>query len=147
MSADLVKPNGALHDRMAFWLGIGLLVVALAAALALRVMGIDAFGWTPSCKFHDTTGLYCLGCGGTRSLASLAQGSWRQALGQNVLAIGVFIPLYLALAINLIVYGKRGRYLWRWRVTKWQILALVALALLFMVARNLPWYPFTLLAP
>jgi hypothetical protein len=100
----------------------------------------------PKCQFYQLTGLHCPGCGTTRALSSLVNGRPGEAIGFNILA--VLVAPYLAYSI--------GRSLWHWlwgtplRTRAWPpklIWSFVALVILFWVVRNIPLYPFTLLAP
>jgi len=117
----------------------------LVLLLILTVAGLLAFlyfhdpsqlpGWFPRCFFHLITGLYCPGCGNTRALYALLHLDWRASLAANVL----FLPLSLILALCL---------LQRRLITRAPFyFSLIAVLLLFAILRNLPWEPFTLLAP
>lgn len=98
----------------------------------------------PSCMFHQITGLYCPGCGMTRALHALVQGDVAQAVAMNAL-----LPV-LALALPLLVLQGLG---YRLPLPRRALAALTSakfwLPLLggFWVLRNLPWPPFSWLAP
>ncbi|MFT3755016.1 MAG: DUF2752 domain-containing protein [Pseudoxanthomonas sp.] len=98
----------------------------------------------PGCMFRAFTGLYCIGCGTTRMLHALAHFDLPRAFAMNPLAMSL-----LALS-PLLGAWKLG----------WQPKALLPLIALlaepkfwlvllpaYWVARNLPWFPFTMLAP
>ncbi|MCC4605791.1 DUF2752 domain-containing protein [Xanthomonas campestris pv. badrii] len=98
----------------------------------------------PPCAFHALTGFYCPGCGITRALHALVHGDLVSAFGMNALAVGL-----LAL-VPFVVLWHHG-----WQPAIFQPIAralsspLLWITLLpgFWIARNLPWLPFTLLAP
>ncbi|TZF90691.1 DUF2752 domain-containing protein [Cognatilysobacter lacus] len=98
----------------------------------------------PGCLFHAFTGLYCPGCGMTRMLHALVHGDVARAASMNVLALaglpvfGAFI-VERAAGFRLLTGGAR-KVLFDGRL--W-----IAGALIFGVLRNLPWAPFTALAP
>ena len=117
-------------------LGIFLVLGAAACAILLAVPpGSPHAKWLPKCMFHQTTGLYCPGCGATRALSALLHGDIRSSLHNNLL----LFPL-LALIVVLIV--KPGISLKRPVA-----IAIVAVVLLFTILRNIPVVPFTYLAP
>jgi hypothetical protein len=95
---------------------------------------------------YRTTGLHCPGCGLTRAVHAALNGNFSQALAYNVLA-----PLLLPL-----VALAAGSSLWHWvwgttprarRPRTWVPLVIGIVVGLFVVLRNIPVYPFTLLAP
>jgi len=98
----------------------------------------------PGCAFHALTGYYCAGCGMTRCLHALVHGDVPTALAMNPLVV---VLLALAPLVAGWALGWRPRRLaplmallqrpWLW------LTVLPA----FWVARNLPWPPFTALAP
>ncbi len=96
------------------------------------------------CIFRELTGFYCIGCGLTRALHALVHGDIVRAFGMNPLAMLV-LPM-----VPLLVAHSQG---WRpraleplMRVIMEPKLWLVVLPV-YWIARNLPWFPFTLLAP
>jgi len=126
----------------------GLAATAVAAAAGfwlLRNFDPNAAGSLfPPCMFRAFTGWYCVGCGMTRMLHALAHGDVLRAFAMNPLAM-----LLLCLA-PLLTAWKLG-----WRPAAMRpLVALLSqprfwLVLLpaYWIARNLPWFPFTLLAP
>jgi hypothetical protein len=102
----------------------------------------------PRCQFHSLTGWHCPGCGTTRALHAAFNGRFAQAFAYNALAF-VVVP---------IVGWALARSLWNWyrerspsddrdRSAKLWTIVLVALLIAYGIARNIPAYPFTLLAP
>jgi hypothetical protein len=93
-------------------------------------------GIFPPCQLHKLTGLWCPGCGSTRALHQLLHGNLMMAFRLNPLVI-----LLLPLAAYLSVRGERVsiKALWIW--------SLLGIIITFGVLRNIPTYPFTLLAP
>ena len=106
-------------------------------------------GWYPPCVFHELTGLHCPGCGATRAVYAVLHGHVGEALHQNALL--VLAAPFLAVIISRVV--------WRWvnglppahvDPSRWiaRLSLMVApVVILFGILRNLPWQPFTYLAP
>jgi hypothetical protein len=107
---------------------IGLLVAAMCTAL-LRAFPPDGFPWYPACPLHALTGLECPLCGGTRALASLANGHWIDAAHWNIV-IAVGMPLLIA---RLIWTGTTGGAVIPARIAP----HFAAIAIGFAVVRNL----------
>lgn len=126
-----------------------LLAVALAAASALGVLlafnpaGSVVF---PPCPFHALTGLYCPGCGTLRALHHLLHGRPLQALGLNLLTVISLPFLGYALASETLL-ATVGKRLPGVRLPASWIWALLVAIMLFWIFRNIPVYPFTILAP
>lgn len=126
-------------------LALLLLALAGASALALWWLGPRPPVWLPPCPFHALTGLYCPGCGSTRALHALAHGELGAALGFNPLLV-MTLPLLAAWALARVSKTLRGDAT---PVRLPRHSATVALVVLvsFFLLRNLPWWPFALLAP
>ncbi|ADV26254.1 hypothetical protein Psesu_0394 [Pseudoxanthomonas suwonensis 11-1] len=98
----------------------------------------------PPCMFRAFTGWFCIGCGLTRAMHALAHGDLVRAFAMNPLGVSLIgvVPLMLAWSGG-----------WQPRVLaplmRWVLEPKLWLVLLpgYWVARNLPWFPFTLLAP
>lgn len=127
---------------------LGLATAAMAVVAGfwlLRTFDPNAAGSLfPPCMFRAFTGWHCIGCGMTRMLHALAHGDVPRAFAMNPLAM-----LLLCLT-PLLAAWKLG---WRPAAMR-QLIALLSqprfwLVLLpaYWIARNLPWFPFTLLAP
>lgn len=121
----------------------------IAAALGLAVLGGCAVvfffnpsthGFYPVCVFHELTGLNCPGCGGTRSLYALLHGHLELAMKDNAL----FVLLTPAAALRYTWLAGRkmaGRPAGSF-FTPAILWGLLVVAVVFAVARNLPWFSF-----
>ena len=100
----------------------------------------------PPCPLHALTGLHCPGCGATRAGHELLHGHILVALRLNaILVLGIPVLLAVGLWQGLADRnGERVKALVMRRFWGWLILLLI---LTFGLARNIPSYPFTLLAP
>ena len=116
-----------------------LLSFSLLAGLALSVLlyfyPAEGHPFWPKCLFHQMTGFYCPGCGNTRALSALLHGQLRESLAKNVL----FIPSCAALLVAFLCPKVAYNRFFAWGVA--------IVFILFFILRNLPWYPFVLLAP
>ncbi|MCU0702423.1 MAG: DUF2752 domain-containing protein [Fimbriiglobus sp.] len=126
---------------------LGVLGVA-AAFVVVGVVPPSSVSFFPKCWTHLLTGLHCPGCGLTRATHAALNGRFAEALSQNVLAVAV-VPFLV-----FVVLRELWRFAWeipprpsRFRPPAWLIALLVVGVLAFTVARNIPAYPFTLLAP
>lgn len=96
------------------------------------------------CIFHSLTGLYCPGCGATRALHALVHFDLLRALSMNALLI-VGAPIGGLLALRALHKLPAWTDAWlRPIANPWLWAGLVTL---FGVLRNLPWLPFSWLAP
>jgi hypothetical protein len=115
-------------------IGLGLVCGAVAAALfAFDPARASIY---PVCMFHQMTGLWCPGCGTTRALHQLLHGNVAAAFRFNALSMAL-----LPVAGYLMVRGDASRLKPTW------IWLLLVVIVAFGVMRNIPVYPFTLLAP
>ena len=98
----------------------------------------------PPCPSHWLTGLYCPGCGATRALHALLHGDLEKAFSMNpvfVMAMPVVVLLIfhqltkLPEKLIVIAYFFGDARPWAFVLISYAVL------------RNLPWYPFNLLAP
>ncbi|MEH6415775.1 DUF2752 domain-containing protein [Pseudomonas sp. CGJS7] len=120
---------------------------AVAAAGVWTLRRIDpnsADSPLPGCVFYHLTGLYCPGCGMTRAAHALAHGDWAQMLAMNPL-----LP-WLILTLPLLLLHALG---YRLPLPRRAVATLangrfwIGLLAAFWVLRNLPWPPFSWLAP
>jgi hypothetical protein len=120
----------------------------LATGVALAVLWCFNPGdfSLPLCTFHALTGLHCPGCGASRAVHQLLHGNLYAALRLNPLLV-VAIPLLAYPLTSAIVHRVQGRPLPRALVSGRWFWVLLAVVVLFGILRNIPQYPFTLLAP
>ncbi|HBK46448.1 MAG TPA: DUF2752 domain-containing protein [Xanthomonadaceae bacterium] len=131
------------------WLKItGLASAAVAAGAGIWVLRHydpnAAHNPFPPCMFYAVTGHYCIGCGLTRALHALVHGDPLRAFSLNPLAVGL-----LPLVPLMVAWSSGWQPRWLQPLMKVVLEPKLWLVLLpaYWVARNLPWFPFTLLAP
>ena len=95
------------------------------------------------CPLYHFTGLYCPGCGSYRALYALATFRPWAAFCYNPL-VTLLVPVGLYLFIRMLLGYVRGRRYDPPALLLWGIL--IAL-FVFGALRNLPFFPFTVLAP
>lgn len=115
-----------------YWVSSVLLVAAL---IILYAYNPSEGGVFPPCPFHVLTDLHCPGCGSLRAVHQLLHGEFANAFSLNPLLV-LSIP-----AVGLLLLRPPLLYA-RW--TPW-----IALVLLvsYTLLRNIPLWPFLLLAP
>ena len=128
----------------------------LFACAGILTMGAGAFivgyfnpttaKFFPICPLYKLTGILCPGCGLTRGFHALFHGDVLTALHFNaLLPIFAFLIGFVFVSLALIVVRGRGL---SWRIfPPASLYGFLVLAVAFFVLRNLPFYPFTLLAP
>lgn len=128
------------------WVALGILMLACVAWL-LRQSGPNGLAWFPGCTFHQLTGLNCPGCGMTRAAHATLHGRIDEAFRFNPLGM-VLLPL-ACVGVGIESLGwVRGKPLpFRLNVGAVGAWAIVWLVIGFWILRNLPWWPFTMLAP
>jgi hypothetical protein len=96
-----------------------------------RYTELSVLDLLPPCLFHQSTGLHCPGCGGTRAARALLAGDLSAAIGWNpLLVIGLPLILLAIVTERLYLARKAG----------WARISLITmwLVLLFFLLRNLP---------
>jgi len=127
-------------------LSAAFVLLAVMALVYLHIFNPATKSLYPTCPFYWATGCYCPGCGTLRALHQLLHGHLWTALGLNPLTV-ISLPLlgyWFVSEAKLAIAGfPLPRIHLRARTT-WVLLGLI---LAYWILRNLPFYPFTVLAP
>jgi hypothetical protein len=131
-------------DR-ALALALGALSALLLAFLLYR--SGPAASWLPGCLFHRVTGFDCPGCGMTRAAHAALHGRIGEAFRFNPLGMVLLPAAMIGLGLELAGW-LRGRPLpVRFRIGGRWAWGVLGVLMAFWVLRNIPAWPFTLLAP
>ena len=115
------------------------------ALVFLFLFSPTQYPFYPRCPLYVWTGLYCPGCGSLRAVHSLLHGDFLSALRFNSLLI-LSSPLLAWLVLNSI-RAPSGKPLLRVGPRAGLIWIFVGVTLAFGILRNLPFAPFSFLAP
>jgi len=127
-------------------MALGAVGVGLAGAVFVRHFNPSTQSIFPPCPFNALTGFACPGCGMTRSFHQLLNGNITAALDYNVMVV-FWTPLFLYIGISLLLIGVRGKGLPRIIPPSAVVYFFITAILVFWVVRNIPLYPFSVLAP
>jgi hypothetical protein len=133
------------HVHLVFLVFLWLLV--FGGGLVLFSTDLDEMGGAlPQCQVLELTGYYCPGCGTTRALYAFSQFHVLEAFGYNPLTLPVVVFLLVVLCWHT------ATFLWgvaplRLPSSSYFGYGVIILIVGFTVLRNLPWWPFTVLAP
>lgn len=120
---------------------------AAACAGAVYLYFHDPYSYPLPCLFYLVTGLYCPGCGAGRASYSILHGRFLDAFCYNPLMM-ILLPLIglyiVARGADWVITG--GNHVDR-RISVKFLVGLLIFIVLYGVLRNIPVYPFTLLAP
>jgi hypothetical protein len=144
MKSDALKSvSTSITERL--FAGAGALTIGTGAAV-VGYFNPTTTGFFPVCPLFKLTGILCPGCGLTRGFHALFHGDVLTALHFNAL-LPIFAFLIGFMFVSLVLIVIRGRGL-SWRIfPPVSLYGFLFLAAAFFVLRNLPFYPFTLLAP
>lgn len=128
--------------------------VLSAAGVLLGAVGVSVVayfdpvtaGFFPLCPFYAMTGFYCPGCGLTRGFHALFHGDLASALHFNALLPFYFFVLAY-MGISMFLVSARGRGLSFGALKPKFLYGFMVIFVVFTLVRNLPFYPFTYLAP
>jgi hypothetical protein len=125
--------------------GAGILATTGGAFVVAYFNPVNA-GFFPVCPLYSLFRINCPGCGLTRGFHALFNGDILGALHYNAL-IPIYVFVFSYMLLSMIMIAVRGRGL-PWKIFPPSVLyGFLILALVFAVVRNIPVYPFTLLAP
>jgi len=126
------------------YIKFSIFIIAAGAILLLYFFVEPENGILPKCFFHELTGLYCPGCGVQRSFHALLNGHILTAINYNLLFI-LFLPLIIYF-ILVFVLGKKhpaSSFIYKPVFSFTVVIVVVS----FWVFRNIPYTPFSWLAP
>lgn len=141
------RPAGGVLARMAVLIGAPVFAV-IGFIYIFTFNPVSQKSFFLPCPFNLTTGLYCPGCGNTRALHALVHLDFLGMLNYNLVFPFLFFILTWLLTgeyLNLLL-GKRVLWLPKRVSPILIILAGIAVAA-FTILRNVPIYPFSMLAP
>jgi hypothetical protein len=123
-------------------------VVAMAAGglSVIYLLAPETSDLYPPCPFLALTGFYCPGCGTLRALHQLTRGHPLAALDLNPLMM-LLLPFIMYFLASHVMLALTGWPLRKFFVRPALIWALLGGVLVYWLLRNIPAYPFTLLAP
>jgi Protein of unknown function (DUF2752) len=136
-------PTSLLRRRLLTAAGAALVLIGVAVLYSFPP---TEHSFYPRCLFYMATGWHCPGCGATRCAYALVHGDVAQAAAYNLLLL-FYLPYLMATAFNACWHAVVGRPAFRGRLPAWTIMATAILLVVYWVVRNLPFAPFTLLAP
>lgn len=139
----MINRKSIIMDRL-----IAILITAGCALGAVLLFYIDPVKtqWLPPCMFHYFTGLYCPGCGSSRGLHQLMHGNLIGAWHYNPLMV-LCLPLMGYVVAGYAVRALMGRQIKPISFSPRMAKLIVIVITSYWILRNVPVYPFTLLAP
>jgi len=125
---------------------LGLFILGIFLVLIYVFINPSEVDFLPKCPFYFTTGIYCPGCGSQRATHQLLNFNFLGALSQNVLfAVGLILVGYNSIILIANKYFHKNIYNYLYHPKAPIILLIIIIA--FWIIRNIPYYPFNLLAP
>jgi len=125
---------------------IGIAIVLILVLSLYFFIDPSKAGLFPKCPFLSLTGLYCPGCGIQRAIHDILNGQILTGIRHNYLLL--LVGAVLIYQIWILIKQQRtnessSNLLHKASVTKF----ILFLVLAFWALRNLPYFPFTELAP
>ena len=115
-------------------------------ALGLVYYFLDpAMGYLPECPFYHFTHLYCPGCGSQRGLHALLHGNISAALAYNPLM--VLSLIYISVEAGIWIVRQRLKTVRALSSYTHSPVIILVVVIVFWFLRNIPFAPFTFLAP
>jgi len=135
-----------IEQRSQLLKAILILGISIIALIFLYIFNPVSSFIYPPCPFHALTGFHCPGCGSLRALHQLLHGHLSKAFGLNPLMV-LSLPFLGYSFLSHFLGGITGKSLPKVFIPAFYIWFLLGVILLFWMLRNIPVYPFLLLAP
>lgn len=120
---------------------------AVAGAAALWLYFHNPYEHPLPCIFYSVTGFYCPGCGAGRACYSILHGRFLDAFCYNPL-MTILLPLIgLYIAVRAVDWVVTGDNHVDQKISTKMLTGVLIVAILYGFLRNIPVFPFTLLAP
>ena len=126
--------------------GISLLALIVGGGWVLATAYPTYRRFFPKCTLFEITGIYCPGCGSTRALRHLLCGNIAKAFSYNPLFVSC-LPFFLWWGYRYYLKQSESVPFPAWMRSYAFNLTVAIVLVVYFVARNLPWWPFSLLAP
>lgn len=118
---------------------------------SIRIIGIEVVGLIilycfinssylaiiPPCWVQQTTGLFCLACGGTRCVIYMLKGNWIQAFFSHMV---FFLGILYLLVINIVyvINLNKEKKMLTWIYPKhWYAIIFAVMLIIYTIIRNL----------
>ncbi|MCD4783808.1 MAG: DUF2752 domain-containing protein [Candidatus Eremiobacteraeota bacterium] len=140
-----IPDNSPVSTRQRIQTALIIFLVMVAAVFLFLFSPFKANIYPP-CPFFALTGYFCPGCGSLRGLYKLLHGDVIGALKMNpfMVLMTPYISYYFLSHLMVVIRGRPLPWIF---VPGYLIWTLLVVILLFWFTRNLPYFPFTLLAP
>ena len=149
MEQDKVKTPLIFRNYIRWPLMIAMIMAVLLGLAYIFLIDPDkSTGLTLPCYTYKTLGIYCPGCGDTRALHALTHGHILKALDYNAL-FPFFVLIggwYYLVGLTTLFFKKRVMWIPE-SIPVPAAIGLGVVVVLFTVLRNLPVWPFSILAP
>lgn len=99
------------------------------------------------CAWYEITGLYCPGCGAGRACRAILQFHFVEAFCYNPVFVLLFPLFGLYFAVRITDWTVTGGNHTDRKISVRLLIVILILVLVYGVIRNIPFYPFALLAP
>lgn len=128
------------------FLNIGLLIGFTGLAVLFFVLDPAKHDLFPRCLFNSITGYYCPGCGSQRAVHSLLHLDFAGVISYNFLFLPAALLIFYHYAHPFLnrIFKLKLPNVFYFKSTPFIILGVV---IIFWILRNLPFYPFSVLAP
>lgn len=123
-----------------------MLLLLLVIAFFYFAINPNQVDFMLKCPLYNTTGVFCPGCGSQRAFHNLLHGNFSAALQNNLMLILGLIGLAYHYGIQISNHYFKTHFKSIFKNKK-IVFFVISLLIIFWIVRNLPVYPFTLLAP
>ena len=139
-----MENDNKLKNKSGARIAIGILVplFIIGGILLLYFYGSPFF-----CLLYHFTGLYCFGCGAGRALHDLVHFHFLDALGHNFLFVLLLPFLIYFIASKYLNFVFNKKILKPMNIGFKTGVTVTVVIITYIVLRNIPVYPLTLLAP